>query len=95
MNLYSILTVAGLLFFSVILHEIAHGWAAYRLGDPTAKKAGRLTLNPIPHIDLMGTILLPAILFLTGSPIVFGWAKPAKVSPRLKRAGTLTLIPAL
>ena len=51
------------LFMAIILHEIAHGWVAYMLGDDTAKKAGRLTLNPIPHIDPIGSILLPAMLF--------------------------------
>jgi Zn-dependent protease len=85
MNLYHILTVAGILFFSIILHEIAHGWVAYRLGDPTAKHAGRLTFNPFPHVDLMGTVLLPAILILTRSPIVFGWAKPVPVNYNLLR----------
>jgi len=79
MNVYQILTVSLILFFSVILHEIAHGWVAYRLGDPTAKLAGRLTLNPIPHIDLFGTIILPAFLIMTHSPVVLGWAKPVPV----------------
>ncbi|MFA6378851.1 MAG: site-2 protease family protein [Candidatus Omnitrophota bacterium] len=85
MSLYSILAIAGIFFFSVILHEIAHGWVAYRLGDPTAKNAGRLTLNPFPHIDLLGTVLLPGILLLTHSPIVFGWAKPVPVNFALLR----------
>ncbi|MCL4422129.1 MAG: site-2 protease family protein [Actinobacteria bacterium] len=63
---------------SIILHEIAHGWVALMFGDDTAKKAGRLTLNPLPHIDLFGTIILPAILVLIGAP-AFGWAKPVPV----------------
>ncbi len=85
MSVYYILTIACILFFSVILHEIAHGWVADRLGDPTAKLAGRLTLNPIPHIDPLGTIVLPIILLLTQSPIIFGWAKPVPVNFALLR----------
>ncbi len=69
------------LLFSVILHEVMHGLVALRFGDTTAQRAGRLTLNPIPHIDLFGTILLPGLLILTGSPILFGWAKPVPVNP--------------
>ncbi len=67
------------LFFSIILHEIAHGWAAYKLGDNTAKRAGRLTLNPVPHIDPVGSILLPAILLISNTGMMFGWAKPVPV----------------
>ena len=69
------------LILSVIVHEVAHGYAANSLGDPTARLAGRLTLNPIPHIDIMGSIVLPAILVLTSSPILFGWAKPVPYNP--------------
>lgn len=69
------------LLFSVIVHEVMHGYVALKFGDHTAERAGRLTLNPIPHIDLFGTILLPAILIFTGSPILFGWAKPVPVNP--------------
>lgn len=69
------------LLFSVIIHEVMHGVVALRFGDRTAQKMGRLTLNPIPHIDLFGTILLPGLLILTGSPILFGWAKPVPVNP--------------
>jgi Zn-dependent protease len=69
------------LILSVIVHEVAHGYAANSLGDPTARLAGRLTLNPIPHIDLMGSIVLPALLVLTSSPILFGWAKPVPYNP--------------
>jgi Zn-dependent protease len=64
------------LFFSVIIHEVAHGYAALWLGDPTAKLQGRLTLNPISHIDPVGTIFVPLALILSGSPMRFGWAKP-------------------
>ncbi len=58
-----------------------HGFVALKFGDSTAQRAGRLTLNPIPHIDLFGTILLPALLIFSGSPILFGWAKPVPVNP--------------
>ena len=66
--------------FGIIFHEVAHGWVASKLGDPTAARMGRLTLNPISHIDLFGTILLPAILILGGAPFVFGYAKPVPVN---------------
>ncbi|MFZ2447949.1 MAG: site-2 protease family protein [Syntrophobacteraceae bacterium] len=68
------------LLFAVILHEVAHGWVAEKLGDPTARLLGRITLNPIVHIDLVGTIILPGLLLLTGSPFLFGWAKPVPVN---------------
>ncbi len=70
-----------ILILSVIVHEVAHGYAANSLGDPTARLAGRLTLNPLPHIDLMGSIVIPALLVFTGSPILFGWAKPVPYNP--------------
>ena len=70
-----------ILLFSVILHEVMHGFVALKFGDYTAENAGRLTLNPIPHIDPVGTILLPLFLIWTGSPILFGWAKPVPVNP--------------
>ena len=70
-----------LLIVSVILHEVSHGLVARRLGDRTAETAGRLTLNPIPHIDPFGSVLLPAMLALSGAP-VFGWARPVPVNPR-------------
>jgi len=66
---------------TIIIHEVAHGWMADRLGDPTARLLGRLTLNPIPHIDLYGTILLPVFLILIHSPFLFGWAKPVPFDP--------------
>jgi Zn-dependent protease len=69
------------LIFSAIIHEYMHGWMAERLGDPTAKEAGRLTLNPLPHIDLVGSIILPFFLITTGSHFVFGWAKPVPFNP--------------
>ncbi len=67
--------------FSVILHEVAHGYMANYLGDPTARLQGRLTLNPLKHIDPFGTIIFPFILALTQSPILFGWAKPVPYNP--------------
>ncbi|MBI2033277.1 MAG: site-2 protease family protein, partial [Candidatus Levybacteria bacterium] len=70
-----------ILIYSAILHEIAHGYVADRLGDPTARLSGRLTLNPIPHIDPFMTILLPLLLIMSGSPIIFGGAKPVPVDP--------------
>jgi Zn-dependent protease len=70
-----------ILVLSIILHEVAHGYAADALGDPTARLAGRLTLNPLPHIDLMGSVFLPALLVFTHSPILFGWAKPVPYNP--------------
>jgi Zn-dependent protease len=69
-----------LLIPSITFHEFMHGYAAYRLGDPTAKNAGRLTLNPIKSIDPIGTILLPLLMFISGGPI-FGYAKPVPYNP--------------
>lgn len=69
------------LMFSAILHEVAHGYMANYLGDPTARLGGRLTLNPLPHIDPIGSIFLPAILVLTHSPILIGYAKPVPYNP--------------
>lgn len=65
---------------AIILHEIAHGLVAYRLGDPTAARAGRLTLNPLPHIDPFGTVLLPLLLMVAHSPFLFGYARPVPVN---------------
>lgn len=82
----TILSLA-ILIFSAILHEIAHGYVAERLGDPTARIMGRLTLNPIPHIDPFLSILMPIILILSGSPVIFGGAKPVPVDPFNLREG--------
>jgi len=65
----------------IVFHELAHGYVAYRLGDPTARDAGRLTLNPLAHMDPVGTIVLPALLIISHSPVIFGWAKPVPVNP--------------
>ena len=64
---------------AIIFHEVAHGWAALYLGDPTAKYAGRLTLNPIKHIDMWGTVIVPLMLMFVGG-FIFGWAKPVPVN---------------
>ncbi|MGH7682523.1 MAG: site-2 protease family protein, partial [Candidatus Eiseniibacteriota bacterium] len=68
------------LLFALTVHEVCHGLAALRLGDPTAKLQGRLTLNPIPHIDPFGSIILPALGAISGAPVI-GWAKPVPVNP--------------
>jgi Zn-dependent protease len=81
MNPDTIFLALPALVFSIILHEVAHGYAAYRLGDPTAKYSNRLTLNPLAHIDLMGSIILPLILIVVHSPVLFGWAKPVPFNP--------------
>jgi len=73
--------MAVVLLFSVIVHEVAHGYVAWLNGDPTARLAGRITLNPIPHIDPIGTIFLPLLLLVTGAGIIFGWARPVPVNP--------------
>ncbi len=69
------------LLLAIILHEVSHGYVAERLGDPTARMLGRLTLNPLPHIDPIGTVLVPLMLIATGSNVLFGWAKPVPISP--------------
>jgi Zn-dependent protease len=68
------------ILFAITVHEVAHGWVANKLGDPTARMLGRLTLNPIKHIDPVGTLLIPALLLLLGTPFLFGWAKPVPVT---------------
>jgi len=73
-----------ILFFSVVVHEFSHGLAAYNRGDETAEKAGRLTLNPLQHIDPFGTVFVPLLCFFTRLPM-FGWAKPVPVNPRRLR----------
>jgi len=70
----------AILVMSVVIHEVSHGVAAYLLGDKTAKYAGRLTLNPIPHIDILGSIIVPFVLAIS-SPFVIGWAKPVPYNP--------------
>lgn len=76
----NILITFIILIFSAIIHEVAHGLMAERLGDDTAREEGRITLNPIPHIDPFGSILLPLLLLFAGSPVIFGAAKPVPVN---------------
>ena len=86
--------MAVVLLFSIIVHEVAHGYVALLNGDPTARMLGRLTLNPGPHIDPVGTILLPLLLLLSHAGILFGWAKPVPVNPlnyRNLRWGEITV----
>ena len=71
-----------LFVMAVVLHEVSHGWVALHVGDRTALDAGRLTLNPLKHVDLFGTILLPVLLVVLKAPFVFGWAKPVPVDMR-------------
>jgi Zn-dependent protease len=90
----SLLLLLPILLLSVIVHECAHGLVAEWWGDPTARMLGRLTLNPIPHIDLFGSILVPGLLLMTGSGVLFGWAKPVPVTPenfRNRRLGDITV----
>lgn len=79
----SILTIFGLVVFiySVVIHEVSHGLAAQALGDDTARLMGRLSLNPIRHLDIFGSVLLPLMLLTLGSPFVFGYAKPVPYNP--------------
>lgn len=75
------LYILPILLFSVIIHEVAHGYMALKLGDPTAKSLGRLTLNPLPHIDLIGSIFIPLFSLLTAGTVFIAWAKPVPVDP--------------
>jgi Zn-dependent protease len=75
-----VVTIPGL-YLGVVLHEVAHGYVAFRSGDPTARNLGRLTLNPIAHIDIFGSIVLPLLLILLNSGIIFGYAKPVPINP--------------
>ena len=70
------------MLFAITVHEVAHGWVANKLGDPTARMLGRLTLNPIKHIDPIGTLLIPGLLLVLHSPFLFGWAKPVPITPQ-------------
>jgi Zn-dependent protease len=81
-TIQTIAVMALPLIFAIVLHEVAHGWVANKLGDHTARDMGRLTLNPISHIDLFGTIIMPLLLFvLTSGKMVFGYAKPVPINP--------------
>lgn len=81
MDLLSGIITLVILIFSAIFHEVAHGFVAERFGDPTARLAGRLTLNPKKHIDPFMSIILPLLLILSGSPVIFGAAKPVPIDP--------------
>ncbi|MFN2433719.1 MAG: site-2 protease family protein [Gemmatimonadota bacterium] len=90
----NVVYILPILLFSVVVHEYAHGYVANLWGDPTAAVLGRLTLNPIPHIDPIGSILVPALLLLSPGGFLFGWAKPVPVNPdnfRDKRWGDVTV----
>ncbi len=90
----SLLLLLPMLLFSVIVHECAHGLVAEWWGDPTARMLGRLTLNPVPHIDPFGSIIVPGLLLLTGSGFLFGWAKPVPVTVenfRDRKLGDITV----
>ena len=76
------LLAAPILLMSIVVHEVAHAWQARREGDTTAERLGRITLNPIRHIDPFGSVLLPLMLWFANSPMMFGWAKPVPVDPR-------------
>jgi len=78
--LWKISIFAMPILVAIVFHEVAHGWVAYRLGDDTAARMGRLTLNPVSHIDLFGTILLPLLLIIANAPFLFGYAKPVPVN---------------
>ena len=73
--------LVAVLIFSVVVHEVAHAWQARREGDPTAERLGRITLNPIPHLDPIGSFIVPLALHFSGSGFLFGWAKPVPVNP--------------
>ena len=79
-TLLRVLVWAVPVLFSIVVHEVSHGWVAHKLGDDTAKRMGRLTLNPVPHIDPLGTVILPLVMIIAGGP-VFGWAKPVPFNP--------------
>jgi Zn-dependent protease len=83
-TLLTIVALVPALVFAIVFHEVAHGWTALALGDPTAKERRRLSLNPIRHVDPFGTLILPGLLALAGAP-VFGWAKPVPVVQRRLR----------
>ncbi|MDP3965453.1 MAG: site-2 protease family protein, partial [bacterium] len=87
MEIIDAVFLVAIIMFSAVIHELMHGVAANKLGDPTARLMGRLTLNPIVHLDMFGSIILPIILTLTNSPLLFGWAKPVPYNPYNLRPG--------
>jgi len=87
MEIIDAVFLVAIIMFSAVIHELMHGVAANKLGDPTARLMGRLTLNPIVHLDMFGSIILPIVLTLTNSPLLFGWAKPVPYNPYNLRPG--------
>lgn len=79
--MFAFLILFPLFMIAVMVHEVSHGWVALRLGDPTAKLAGRLTINPFKHMDPIGTVALPLLLIFLRAPFVFGWARPVPINP--------------
>ena len=78
----TVLFILAILIFSVAVHELAHAWVARREGDDTAEKQGRITLNPISHLDMMGSFIVPVAMYYMSGGMIFGWAKPVPVDPR-------------
>jgi Zn-dependent protease len=92
LNLIQLTVIIIPLLFAVTIHEVAHGYIALKMGDPTAKRAGRLSLNPVRHIDPFGSFILPLALVISGSPVIFGYARPVPVNfsnLRHFRSGTI------
>jgi Zn-dependent protease len=88
LEIIKIISTILALVVAIVGHEIMHGWVAYKYGDKTAKSQGRLSINPIVHVDPVGTILVPALLYFSGAPFLFGWAKPVPVyMPTVLRNG--------
>lgn len=85
-NILTLIVILAVVLFSMVLHELAHGWVAYKLGDDTAKEDGRLTLNPLKHLDPVMSFLIPIMMFFSGGPI-FGGAKPVPVDTRNLKHG--------
>ena len=81
MNATDAVFYIAVLIMSVVIHEVSHGFAAEAFGDKTARYAGRLTLNPLKHLDIFGSVILPIVLVVSHSPFLFGWAKPVPYNP--------------
>ncbi len=90
LELLKLVAMVAALAVAIIGHEIMHGWVAFRYGDATAKSLGRLSINPLIHVDPVGTLLVPAVLYFSGAPFVFGWAKPVPIDMHtvVKNGGT-------
>ncbi len=89
-DLLKLISMILALVVAIVGHEIMHGWVAYKYGDTTAKSQGRLSINPLIHVDPVGTILVPAVLYFSGAPFIFGWAKPVpiNISTVIRNGGT-------